>query len=515
MTSKVFHALLGVTVLTATTLTFDVRAQVAETLRFAEARNNPTFGDPGQWTESPFSYWLWPIYDTLTQLKQDGSIVPLLATEWRATAPDTWVYKLRPNMKFHNGEPLTARAVVEFLTFITSTDDGKKSSVGQIVNGQARVASSRAIDDLTVEIKTNGPNPIFERTASRFWLPEPKARAEMAKDAYNRNPVGTGPFKVVNWGPNGAEYEAITGGPRTAKIRKLQGLAIPETAARRSAVISDQVDIAIGLGIDDVPTVQGAGHVVYSAARPTIMTLKLFQTSRDNNPFADQRVRLAANMAIDREAMAKHIMKGMAVAASQCAFPGVVGYNPNIKPYAFDPDRAKRLLAEAGYPNGFEATIEAVLPSTFAGNDDIYQMVAQQWNAVGIKTKLEGMTLPNWLKAWFPPGDATTLGFKGPFQNNCNLFNLDGLDTFDIQSCKKKPSYYCVKEEQDLIEQAEKELDGKKREALIQRLHALNTDNAAQIFLIQMVDLVGLNKRVQGFAFDMMRPNYHEMTLAR
>jgi peptide/nickel transport system substrate-binding protein len=439
----------------------------------------------------------------------------LLASEWRSTAPDTWVYKLRPNVKFHNGETLTSRAVVEFLTFVTSTDDGKKTSVGQIINGQARVTSARALDDLSVEIKTAGANPIFERTISRFWVPEPKARAEMPKDAYNRNPVGTGPFKVVNWGPNGADYEAVNGGPRVSKIRKLQGLAIPETAARRSAIISDQVDIAIGLGMDDIAIVQGAGHVMYSAPRPTVMTLKLFQTSKENHPFSDQRVRLAANLALDRESMVKHIMKGMASAASQCAFPGVVGYNPNVKPYPFDPDRAKRLLAEAGHPNGFEATIEAVLPSSFAGNDDIYQMVAQQWNAIGIRTKLEGLTLPNWLQRWFPPPEATTLGFKGPFQNNCNLFNLDGLDSFDIQSCKKKPAYYCDQKEQALIDQAEREMDTKKREALIQQLHAANADNAAQIFLIQLVDLVGLNKRVQNFSFDMMRPNYHEMTLAR
>ena len=466
----------------------------ADTLTFAEARNARGFGDPSQWPESPFGYWLWPVYDSLGQILKDGSIKPLLATEWRNVDDETWVYKLRPGVKFHNGETVSATDVVEFLNFIISPD-GKRTSAGQIINGQARVASARVIDPLTVEIKTRGPNPLLPKAAVRFWVPEHKARRDMGPAEFNKNPVGTGPYKVVSWDQNGASYTAIEGGLRTAKIKNIRGLVIPDVAARRAAVLSDQVDIAVGLSIDDIETLTAAGHQVHSAPRPTVMTIKLFQSSREN-PFNDKRVRQAANYAIDNQAMADHIMKGTTLAASQCAVPGTFGYNPDVKPYPFDPEKAKRLLVEAGYPNGFDTTIQAVMPSTFAGSDDIFQTVSQQLTQVGIRVNLESMTLPTWLKAWFVKPDAPTLGFAGPFQNNCNIFNLDGLDAFDIQSCRKKPAFYCDREEMALIEQAERELDPKKREALVQELLKLDAENAAVIFLVNMVDVFGINKRV-------------------
>ncbi len=493
----------------------DAPAQAAEmqdkTLIFGDARAGNFMGEPFRWTESPHSYWLWPIYDSLAMINKDGDITPLLAVSWENVDPVTWIYKLRPNVVYQNGEPFTSKAVVQFLSWLIS-DKGRGTSAGQVVNGITRVASVRAIDDLTVEIKTTVPSPILERSIGRFWIPEPKAWADLGDD-FNANPVGTGPYRAVRFGPEGVDYEAYEESWRPTKIRRLKGLVLPDLAARRAALISGQIDIAVALAIDDIKLVEEAGHSVDVAPRPTIMTLKLFQTSRES-PFNDKRVRQAANYAINKEAMVEHILQGYGRVASQCTTQESFGFNPDVKPYPYDPDKARQLLAEAGYPNGIDIVMQAVLPSNFAGATDMYQIAAQELTAAGIRTSLEAIAFPDWLKAWFVPEDAETLGFKGPFQNNCNIFNLDGLDGFSIQSCRKKPAFYCDAEEQELLDRASTEMDPEKREKLIQELLALNAENAATIMLVQMVDIFGLHKRVQGFENHTMKPNYHEMTLS-
>jgi peptide/nickel transport system substrate-binding protein len=494
---------------------FDPPAQAQmqdKTLVFGDARSGNFMGDPARWTESPHSYWLWPIYDSLAMINKDGNIQPLLATSWENVDPLTWIYKLRPNVTYQNGEPFTAKAVVDFLSWLISKD-GRKTSAGQVINGTTRVASVRALDDLTIEIKTKVPSPILERSIGRFWIPEPGARADMEPAEFNKNPVGTGPYRAVKFGPEGADYEAFEGSWRPAKVARLKGLVLPDMSARRAALISGQIDIAVALSIDDIKLVEKAGHSVDVADRPTIMTLKVFQTSRES-PFNDKRVRQAANYALDKEAMVEHILQGYGAVASQCTTKEAFGFNPDVKPYPYDPDKARQLLTEAGYPDGVDIIMQAVLPSNFAGATDIYQVTAQQLNEVGIRTSLEAIAFPDWLKAWFVPEDADTLGFKGPFQNNCNVFNLDGLDGFSIQSCRKKPSFYCDAEEQELLDRASSEMDPEKREKLIQELLALNAENAATIMLVQMVDIFGLHKRVQGFENHTMKPNYHEITLS-
>lgn len=483
-----------------------------ETLVFSEARGAPGKGWPNVWTESPHSYWLWPLYDSLVMLNNEGKIVPLLAESWTNVDDLTWHYRLRPNIEFQNGEPFTAEAVVQMLDWLF-TDEGKVGSAGQVLHGTSLVASARAIDDLTLEFRTKVPNPVLPRSIGRFWIPAPKAWRESEQADFALNPVGTGPYRVVEWKPEAVDYEAWDGSWRPARIARLRGVIIPDMTARRSAIISGQVDIAVGLSIDDIALVEESGNRVDVAPRPTAMTLKLFQTSRES-PFNDKRVRQAANYALDKDAMVTHIMRGHSRPVSQCAVQESFGFNADVKPYAYDPDRAKQLLAEAGYPNGFDTVIQAVLPSTFPGATDVYHFVAQQLTEVGIKVDLQAMSFPDWIKAWRSPANTETLGFAGPFQNNCNNFNLDGLDGFAIQSCRKKPSFYCVPEEEELLARASQEMDIDKREQLVRELLAMNAENASTIMLVQLVDIFGLSKRLQGFENHTMRLNYHEMSVA-
>ncbi len=487
-------------------------AEQDETLRVAVNFIPGGLARPDQSTGSVASYTLWPIYDTLTMVNLKGKLMPLLALEWKSVDPTTWQLKLRPNVKFHNGEPFTSKAVVDVLEYLLS-DAGKGTTPGSTVRIQARVASARAIDDLTVEVKTNGPNPLLARHLAGVWIPAPKAFADLGREGFARNPSGTGSYRVVKWQAGEVNYQAFDESWRPPKIERLQVVALRERATRVQALVSDQVDIAISMSIDSIDEIVRAGHRIDAAERPSVLSWRMFQTSRES-PFNDVRVRQAANYAINRDSIVTNLLRGISVSSGQCASPATTGYNPDVKPYPYDPAKAKQLLADAGYGNGFDTIVE-VVSGGFAGDTEIYQAAAQQLNAVGIRVDLRSIPFSNWIKKWYPPAGSKTLGFEGDvFSNACHFSNLDGLDAFDQLSCKKEPSYYCDQKELDLIVAASTEMDGDKRGQLLRQLQKLNHDNAALIIFNEIPDLTGISKRVQGFENIIQRLNYHEVTLA-
>ncbi|MBM3505930.1 MAG: hypothetical protein FJX65_18970 [Alphaproteobacteria bacterium] len=489
-----------------------VLAQPADTIRVGDVLGAPS-GEPTFSTRSPFSYMLGPIYDALALVNADGSYSPLLATEWRNTDATTWVYRLRPNVKFHNGEMLDSSGIAAYLTWLNS-DAGKATNVGAQVN-QIGFDSARAIDPLTVEIKSKTPNPLLPKIIQSFWMPAPKAWAELGKEGFAKKPVGSGSYRVTEWGPNGTDYEAFGDSWRPARTPKLSVQKIPDRTARRSAIISGQLDIAQGMDMDDIPVVEGAGHKVDFAPRPQVATLKLISVSRDT-PFKDKRVRQAANLAIDRKNFVEHIFRGRTRPANQCSLPGATGYDAGVPPIPFDPTRARQLLAEAGFTNGFETTVHAFAPSPFPGLTDVNQLVSQQLGAIGIKVALEPLSLADFLKNWNPGATAASVGFKGAiFEQHCNMVNLDSLDGIRDSSCDKRPAYYCDDAEQRLLDAAKSDTDAARREATLKQLMRLNAENSGMLFLVELVDLTGLHRRVQGFRNDNTRYNYHEITLAR
>lgn len=481
-----------------------------ETLRVVSRGLNESRGRPDQGVQSPASFWNWPIYDSLTMVDLEGEAQPLLATSWRNIDTETWHFSLRPNVTFQNQEPFNADSVISDIEY-TINGEGKGTTSGRNMTTQARIASIRKIDDLTIEIKTKGPNPILPKAISGNFIPAPKAYADQGNAGFANNPIGTGSYRLVEWNAEGSRLEAFGGSWRPAKIKHLTIVSVPERTTRVQAIISDQADIAIGLSIDNIDSIEGAGHTIGAFPRPSVMAWQFMSTLPDS-PFRDPRVRMAANIAIDRDVLNTELLRGLSRPASQCAAHFAFGYNPNIKPYPFDPDRAKKLLAEAGYPNGFEVTAE-VVPGAQTGDNEIYQAVAQQLSSVGIRVKLEGISFGVFLKKWFPGADATRLGFEGMFQNYCNDNNVDGLDAFSNSSCRKNPPYYCDQDEMKLIEAAAGEFDEAKRRKAIQDLLALNHENAGGLYMVEVIDVTGVHKRVKGFKNVIQRLNYHEVTI--
>jgi peptide/nickel transport system substrate-binding protein len=521
MRRKLVRALLGAAAVTATMFTAGAASAQLEdkTIRFATRSIAPGFGLPEFGGASPGVYSLYPIYDSLTQIGPTGDIVGMLASSWRNLDETTWQFTLKQGVMFHNGEEMTSDAVVNLFDWLLTDEAKALGLVAERTNSnQAKIVTATAVDRYTVEFKTSVPNPELARFMGSFWMPAPQAWRDQGRDSFSRNPIGTGPYMnpAYEGGVDGQiKLEGFAdAGIRPPKYAKMTVVALSEAASRVSGIISDQLDIAQGVPFDDKARLEAGGHSVDVAERPSAMGWR-FMSVRKNSPFNDVRVRQAANMAIDRAAMANDLLGGTTVPAGQCATRGTFGYNPDVKPYPYDPERAKALLAEAGYPDGFD-TEAMVIPGAFPADSEIYQFAAQQLAGVGIRTTLTQITFTQWLDNWFgkKKGPEGGMGFSDMFQNSCH--NDPAIATFAYPnlSCRKAPlASHCDQDELAKLTAAEQEFDVEKRRKLIQELMVLNHDNAPNLFFVELTDMTGLNKRVSNFTNTIQRYNFHSLTL--
>jgi peptide/nickel transport system substrate-binding protein len=343
------------------------------------------------------------LFEPLTLTDRNGRLIPGLATSWRAVDPLTWEFKLRPGVKFHDGSDLTADDVV-FSIERPKTLQGSPASFASFVRPITEVV---AVDKLTVRIRTAAPHVLVPYDLNSIFIVSKKATLAAGSSAdfdAGRSAIGTGPFKLV----------AFKRGDRVELTRndgywgtrpvwdKVTFRMVSNDAARIAALLSGDVDV-----IENVPTADVAK--IAADARFTVdrqtswrtifwhmdqyRDVTPFATDKSGkplakNPFKDTRVRLAISKAINRDAIVSRVMEGLAVPASNLVSPGIFGHNPAIKVEAYDPAGAKRLLAEAGYPDGFDLTLHA--PNNRYVNDArIAETVAALLSRIGITTKVE------------------------------------------------------------------------------------------------------------------------------
>ncbi len=484
-----------------------------DTIRFATTTISPSFGRPEAGTASPSVYTLWPIYETLTRASPTGDVSGLLATSWNNIDKTTWRFTLRRGVKFQNGKDFTAKFVAAQINHLLNNEEAQGTVAFSTNKRQAKMNGARAIDDYTVEITTETPVPELPRQMAGFWLPDTETRDDIGLDGFNKAPIGTGPFKAVNFGPGQVDYEAFAGAWRPAKVKRLRLVELPDAATRVTSILSGEIDISQGVPFDAIKQLEDGGHRVDIAERPSVMGWR-FMSVRESSPFHDKRVRQAANYAIDRNAISKELLGGVSPPAGQCATRGTFGYNPNVGPYPFDPGKARALLAEAGYADGFD-TEAMVLPGAFPADAEIYQFAAQQLAAVGIRVKLTNIQFAEWLDNWFGKKKAPdgTMGMSDIFQNSCHNFNAIPFDAYPNLSCQKPLPSHCDEEESALLTAAFEEFDTEKRRKLIQDLMVLNHENAPNLFFVDLVDMTGVSGRVQNFSNIIQRFSWDTITL--
>jgi peptide/nickel transport system substrate-binding protein len=461
----------------------------AETIaRVAISQLPPALGNPHRATNAPITFTLSAMFDPLTLLTADGRVVPWLAERWEALSPTVWRFHLRPNVKFSNGERLTARAVVDAFAYLASPE-GRGDSVARELSS---VKAARAIDDLTVEIETAVPNPMLHREVATLRIVAPDAWAKLGPEGFARAPIGTGPFAVESWTPGKIVLKAFKDSWRKPQVDRLEILAIPETAGRLQALLSGQVDIAMGLGPELRPTIEAGGGKLQSGNRGVVYVIG-FQTMK-GGPLADARVRQALNYAVDKQRLVDTFLDGAVKVASQGAVSTAFGFNPAIKPYPYDPAKAKALLKEAGYEKGFAATLEATID--WNPNDGaILQQTAADLAAVGVRVDIRPITVPDLMTktqqgTWAHEMFATSYNNSPP---------LEALRPLRFHSCMAPQPWFCDARIQPKIDAAYATGDLAERERLSHEIAKFYHDEAASLFLHEVAEFNGLGRTVKSF----------------
>ena len=400
-------------------------------------------------------------------------------------------------MTFSNGEHFTADAVVNAVDYLISPE-ALTEVVAQMLSS---MSGARAIDDYTVEITTKTPNVLFPREAASLRMVAPEHWRTVGREGFAREPHGTGPFRVVEWEPAVVRMEAFEESWRPPHFKKLDVYAVPEGPQRIQGVISGQLDIVLGTIPDQMEELEAAGHQWVSIPGGGIYTFSMILNREhpafgpENEPLMDVRVRRAINYAIDREAYIEVLLSNTSRAPSQPVPPTAFGYNPDLEPYPYDPDLARALLAEAGYPDGFDLVFEIVPGTSIPNGTAIYQKVAEDLRAIGVNMELKTFPLPQYFNA-VHTGEFKGQGFMMDFPT---APQLDALRGMRLHSCLWKTPWLCDADDQAMISEAMAAPDLATREALTQEIMRRYHEQAYLIYLFERVDYYGVRGSLDGF----------------
>ncbi|MDX2223930.1 MAG: ABC transporter substrate-binding protein, partial [Rhodospirillaceae bacterium] len=458
-------------------------AAAETTLRMAITTLPPQDGHPFSTSATPTITTTGAIFDGLTRITADGSLRPWLATSWRNLDANTWRFALRDDVVFSNGAPFDAAAVKFAVDYLATRAVPGKDNLARDL---PPMVAARVVDARTIDIVTKDPVPIFPRYAAALLVPEPAAFERLGKEGFQKAPVGTGPFEAVEFAPAKVSFRAHARSWRKPRFARMELLELPDPTVRVQALITDQIDIATGLAPEDVATLKAAGHQAIGWRDIQVSSISLVTTR--NLPFNDVRVRRALNLAVNRQPIVDVLMLGSTVPANQPAAANVLGFDPTIPQYPYDPAEAKALLAEAGYPNGFSFVLE----TTGAGGSSlsVYQQVASDLAQVGVKMEIRALPGPQYLRNLFQTGefaDAITVPWLASP-------TADVMRPILIHSCRTRIPWYCDADLTPKIEAALAEWDEAKALALRKELGRIYHDRAPAIFLYESALFAGLRK---------------------
>jgi peptide/nickel transport system substrate-binding protein len=338
------------------------------------------------------------IFDRLLETDATIGIHPALAVSWTNTDPLTWQVKLRDGVTFHDGSPLTADDVIFSLARAKNIPNSPAPFSGNV----AAIDAMKALDPLTIEFKTKKPSPDFMEQIGFVYIVSKKVAETATIEDFNsgKAAIGTGAYKFKSWTPGDnlalTKNDAFWG--KKPEFDAVTVKFISNDASRVAALRSGAVDLIDAVPPGDVKTLSGiSGLKVFSIASARLIYLAL-DSARDQSPFVtdkegkplaknplkDRNVRLALSGLVNRKLIVDRILDGSGEPAGQLVPPGVAGYDAGIAAPAFAPDAAKKLLAEAGYPDGFGITIHTS-NDRFPGDAETAQALGQMFARGGLK----------------------------------------------------------------------------------------------------------------------------------
>ena len=329
------------------------------------------------------AHTLMHIFDGLTALDEDGNLVPALAESWQAIDDTTWVFDLRQDVTFHNGEAFDASVVIANLQRMSDPNEPRANYSFDVVEGW------RETGPYQFEITTVAPDPLLAARMKSFWMAPPSMLENARSDDFNRHPIGTGPFVFVEMAAD--ERIVLAANPDyfrgPAQFDRLVFRAIPEASSRVSELLTSGVDVVAGLQPEFLDLVE-SGSTTHVRTRVSPINDFIILRTDIESPLQDVRVRQAMNYAVDIDTIIETLLSGYATRHATIVHPFVLGYNPDVTPYPYDPERARALLAEAGYPDGFSVDFDVTPAVGGINNLEVAQAIVEQLSRVGIDVNL-------------------------------------------------------------------------------------------------------------------------------
>jgi len=437
------------------------------------------------------------IFDGLVERDYNGSLVPVLAESWSLPDPNTIEFKLRQGVTFHNGEPFNATAV--------------KYSVERLLDPNLNspllgawpkaFQNVEVVDDDPVRFHLSQPDAtIFDALALSLWIVPPGYYSQNSEDFLAANPVGSGPFRFVDsvrddhttlarnsnyWG-----VDTYKGAPLVPTVTFRP---VPDAGTRVADLLNGTADIILDVAPDDLDTLRsraGDGFQVVTGNAAKLQFVE-FMPKSSTDPLADRRVRQALNYAVDVDSIVTNLLKGLGHRQSSPIMDGALGFDPGVAAYDYNPDFARQLLADAGYPNGFTATMD------LSNSDSPARALAVigQLQQVGVNIQPRTLELATFNNTWSQDksGDmrmARWGGLQDPavflnFTTVCGGFLAD--------------QFTCDQDATTLAKQAAASLDQNTRAGLYSQVARLLHDDPMGIYLANELSIYGVGPRVEGW----------------
>ena len=419
------------------------------------------------------------IYDALVQLGPDGSLEMVLAESMTQIDPLTWEIRLRPDITFHNGEPLDAAAVAFSVEHILDPETGS-----QIAGNFQVIEEVEEVDSRTVQFHLSAPAPWLPSLMAPWLVLLPPMYASDPSNDFANNPVGTGPYRFVQW-RRGSRIELEWNPDYFGGTDKGEPIAervdfrfVPDATTRVTDVVSGTSQLVRAVPYDELERVAATAEAV----EQPIAGCAFVRIPTDVAPFDNALVRLALNHAVDVESIIASLLGGNGVRLPNLFVPGGLGYDEDLAPHAYDPELAQQLLADAGYPDGFSTR----LAYTTGEREDLAAAIAGQLGAAGIDVELEPVETATFNATWQDPESAPLrLLTWRPLYDPYTLLSLVISNTGFL-------SRYDNPEAQTLIEVGATEPDPEERDRIYRELGGVLHDSPAGIYLWSLTSFYGL-----------------------
>ncbi|WP_409344297.1 glutathione ABC transporter substrate-binding protein [Paenibacillus sp. MBLB4367] len=448
--------------------------------------------DPQFITNIPSSNYIFgKVYEGLIKTDKNMEFQPSLATEWKAVDDVTWEFKLRSGVTFHDGAPFNAEAVKK--TFERALDPKVNSP---LAGKFSMVKEIKAVDEHTVQFVLAYPyTPLLSILASNEGsILSPKAIAEQS-DKLAKNPIGTGPFKFQSWTP-GQEMVLVKNDGywgEKPKVDKVQYKVVPEDTTRVAMVEAGEAQIADQLPVTELNRVQSSSTLALARAEGLGVEYIGFNTKK--KPFDDVRVRQAVAHAIERDSIIKGVFNNVGSRTLTALSPKMPGYNSSLTDYDYNINKAKQLLAEAGYPNGLKTSI---VTDDRKERVNVAEVLQSQLKGIGIDLEVKVVEYGAYLDI---TGKGDHAMFYGGWGNATGDADYNQYNVFHSSShgSKGNLAFYTNTQVDKLIEEGRREKDAQKRKTIYGQAQEIEMKEAP-VVPIRTIDHIAVSsKSVKGF----------------